>query len=137
MTITVRAAEPSDFEAIRETMAQPRAQAQTLQLPFPSLEMWKKRIADKPPGDHVLVAELDGKVVGNLGLHVTAPSPRRRHAGALGMVVHDAWHRRGVGTALMHAGLRPGRQLAAVHAAGTDGLCRQRRRDHAIPKVRL
>ena len=105
MTITIRAAEPSDFEAIRETMAQPRAQAQTLQLPYPSLEMWKKRIADKAPGDYVLVAELDGKVVGNLGLHAAGPSPRRRHAGSLGMVVHDAWHRRGVGTALMQAGL--------------------------------
>jgi L-phenylalanine/L-methionine N-acetyltransferase len=103
MTITVRAAEPSDFEAIRETMSQPRAQSQTLQVPYPSLEMWKKRLAEKAPGDHVLVAEVDGKVVGNAGLHAAGPSPRRRHAGHLGMAVHDDWQRRGVGAALMVA----------------------------------
>jgi len=103
MTITIRAAEPGDFEAIRDTMSQPRAQSQTLQLPYPSLEMWKKRLADKAPTDHVLVAEIDGKVVGNAGLHAAGPSPRRRHVGHVGMAVHDDWQRRGVGTALMAA----------------------------------
>lgn len=103
MTITIRAAEPSDYDAIRETMAQPRAQAQTLQVPYPSLEMWKKRLTDKAPGDHALVAEIDGKVVGNAGLHAAGPSPRRRHVAHIGMAVHDDWQRRGVGSALMLA----------------------------------
>jgi putative acetyltransferase len=103
MTITIRAAEPHDFEAIRETMSQPRAQSQTLQVPYPSLEMWKKRLADKAPTDYVLVAEIDGKVIGNAGLHAVGPSPRRRHAGHVGMAVHDGWQRRGVGAALMKA----------------------------------
>ena len=102
MTITVRAAEPGDFEAIRDIMTQPKAQAQTLQLPYASLEMWKKRIAETAPGDDVLVAEIDGRVVGNAGLHSGAKSARRRHVGAIGMSVHDAWHRKGVGTALMN-----------------------------------
>jgi putative acetyltransferase len=51
------------------------------------------------------VAEIDGTVVGNLGLHSMAKSPRRRHAGYVGMSVHDAWHRHGVGTALMSAAI--------------------------------
>ena len=105
MTITIRHAEPADYEAVRETMSQPRALAGTLQIPYPSLELWKKRLAETKDGDKVLVAEVDGKVVGNLGLHLAAPSPRRRHAYALGMAVHDAHQRAGVGTALMNAAI--------------------------------
>lgn len=105
MNILIRAAEPADYDAIREVMSQPVAQANTLQLPLPSAEMWKKRLAEYPAGDHLLVAEMDGKIVGNLGLHMAAKSPRRRHVGAIGMSVHDAYHRHGVGTALMRAAL--------------------------------
>ncbi len=103
MNILIRAAEPDDFAAICETMSAPKAQAQTLQLPYASLEIWKKRLAEQTPGDHWLVAEIDGKVVGNAGLHAAAKSLRRRHVGAIGMSVHDAWHRKGVGSALMRA----------------------------------
>ena len=42
--ITIRAVEPDDYEALREAMSQPIAQANTLQLPYPTLEMWKKRL---------------------------------------------------------------------------------------------
>lgn len=104
MTITIRAAEPGDYEAFRDVMLQPRAQRMTLQLPFPSFEMWKKRLADKPDGDHILVAELDGKIVGNLGLHI-AKAQRRRHAASFGMSVHDEFQRLGVGKALIEAAL--------------------------------
>lgn len=105
MTIKIRAAEPEDYEAIREVMSQPLAQKYTLQLPFASLDMWKKRLANMAEGDHSLVAEIDGKIVGNLGLHSQAKSARRRHIGYLGMSVHDAWHRQGVGDALMKAAI--------------------------------
>jgi L-phenylalanine/L-methionine N-acetyltransferase len=104
MSITIRAAEPADYEAMRETMSQPRAQAMTLQLPLPSLEMWKKRLAERPVDSPLLVAELDGKVVGNVGMH-PAIQPRRRHAAGFGMAVHDAYHGRGVGSALLNAAL--------------------------------
>ena len=103
MNITIRAAEPTDIDAIRETMAQPIAQTMTMQLPFPTLELWKKRLADVPSGDHMLVAEVDGKVVGNLGLHAVNKSPRVRHVASVGMSVHDAWHGKGIGSALMQA----------------------------------
>jgi L-phenylalanine/L-methionine N-acetyltransferase len=105
MPIKIRAAEPADYAALCETMAQPVAQANTLQLPFPSLEMWKTRLAEWPKSDHLLVAELEDKVIGHLGLHPVNKSPRMRHVCALGMAVHDAYTRRGVGTALVEAGL--------------------------------
>ena len=105
MNITIRATEPADYDAIRETMAQPRAYAGTLQVPMPSTEMWKKRLTELPAGDHALVAEVDGKVVGNIGLHAIPRSRRRAHAASIGMAVHDAWQGKGVGSALMTAAL--------------------------------
>ena len=51
---------------------------------------------------HHLVAEIDGRVVGSLGLH-TSSSPRQHHLGSIGMMVHDDFQGRGVGTALMAA----------------------------------
>jgi putative acetyltransferase len=105
MNIIVRAAELGDLEAIRETMSQPLAQANTLQLPMPTLELWKKRLAELPAGDHMLVAVVEGKVVGNLGLHQASKAMRRRHVGAVGMAVHDAYQGRGVGSALMQAAI--------------------------------
>ena len=103
--IKVRHSEPADYEAIRDTMAQPRALANTLQLPLPSAEMWKKRVAEISPGVHILVAELDGKVVGNLGLHPAGKSQRRKHAYTVGMSVHDDHTRKGVASALLAAAI--------------------------------
>ena len=105
MSILIRAAEPSDYEAMHETMMQPGAQAGTLQLPYTSLEVFRKRALDLPATDVMLVAELDGKVVGNAGLHAHARHPRMKHVVGFGITVHDAHHRRGVGTALMRAAL--------------------------------
>ena len=105
MKITIRAAEPADYEAIQATMLQPKAIRGTMQLPFPAAEMWKKRLAEFPAGDHLLVSEVDGKVVGHAGLHAAHKSPRRRHACGIGISVHDAYHGQGIGSALMTAAL--------------------------------
>ena len=103
--IAIRRAVVGDAEAIQATFASPKAMAGTLQLPFPTVEMWRKRLADVPADDFLLVAEVAGEVVGNLGLHLASKAPRRRHAGAVGMSVRDDWHGRGVGTALMAAAI--------------------------------
>ncbi|MGH8802394.1 MAG: GNAT family N-acetyltransferase [Casimicrobiaceae bacterium] len=102
-TTRVRRAEVGDAAAVARTMATPRALAGTLQLPYPSASMWEKRIGELPADDHLLVAEAGGEVVGNAGLHRAGRSPRRRHAGIIGMSVRDDWHGRGVGSALLAA----------------------------------
>jgi putative acetyltransferase len=84
-------------------MAAPRARAGTLQLPFPSAEMWRKRLAEPPEGFYSLVACVEGEVVGQCGLHTSPSRPRRRHAAEIGMVVRDDWQGKGVGTAMMQA----------------------------------
>jgi putative acetyltransferase len=103
--IKVRRAELRDAEAMQTTFSSPEAQAGTLQMPLPSVEMWRKRLSESAPTDYLLVAEVDGEVVGNLGLHAASSSPRRKHAASIGMSVRDDWHRRGVGSALMEAAL--------------------------------
>ena len=105
MNITIRAAEPGDYDAIHETMMQPRAQSETLQLPYTSLEVFRKRATDVPPTDHILVAEVDAKLVGNVALIGNVRHIRRRHAASLGITVHDAWQGKGVGSALMQAAI--------------------------------
>lgn len=105
MNITIRAAEPGDYDAIRETMLQPRAQSETLQVPFTSQEVFRKRAAELSPTDYILVAEVDGKIVGNVGLIGAGRHVRRRHVASLGITVHDAWAGKGVGSAMMQAAL--------------------------------
>ncbi len=105
MDIEIRHAEEDDCQAVQQIHAQPKAIWGTLQVPFPSLEMWKKRLAEKSGNRYHLVACVEGKVVGLLGLTIETYSPRRRHAGSLGMAVHDQWRGRGVGTALTAAAI--------------------------------
>ena len=101
-TIIVRAREPRDLEAITEIFNCPNVVAGTLQLPYRSVEDRREWLARTPPGTHSLVAEIEGRVVGQLGLHSTT-NPRRRHSASIGMGVHDAFQGRGVGSALMAA----------------------------------
>lgn len=101
--LLIRSAEPDDYAAARELHACPKAVAGTLQLPFPSLEMWRRRLASPAEGVYSLAAVADGRVVGMLGLHTFPNRPRRRHVGDIGMAVHDEWQGKGVGSALMRA----------------------------------
>jgi len=103
--IVVRAAAPADFEAVTRIFAGPKAVWGTLQLPYPSAEVWRKRLAEPERGLHALVACVDGEPVGMLGLHTHPDLPRVRHAASLGMGVRDDWQGRGVGTALVRAAL--------------------------------
>jgi putative acetyltransferase len=103
--ITVRHAEPDDYEGLHRIFSGPKAIAGTMQLPLPSAEAWRKRLAEPPEGLYSLVACVEGEVVGSIGLHTSPTRPRMRHVGSIGMAVRDDWQGKGVGTALMRAAL--------------------------------
>ena len=91
----IRRAEPDDCTAIHEIFGCPKVFAGTLQLPYPSLEQWRQRLAGPGDGVYHLVAVVGEGVVGMVSLHTHPNRPRRRHVGDIGMCVHDAWQGRG------------------------------------------
>ncbi|MFO1270253.1 MAG: GNAT family N-acetyltransferase [Rubrivivax sp.] len=103
--MTVRRATPKDAAAFVQTMGDPEVLPNLLQVPHTSEEIWQQRLADNvTPGkaDIVLVAEREGRVVGNAGLH-PFPNLRRRHAAGLGIAVAREAQGQGVGHVLMQA----------------------------------
>ena len=102
--IEVRHSGDHDIEQIRQIYAEPSTFAATLQLPFPSFELWQERLAALPDGSFSLVACRDEEVLGQLGIE-TRDNPRRRHAATLGMAVKSSARRQGVGSALLRAGI--------------------------------
>ena len=80
----------------------PLAARNTLQIPYRSLESVREQLTKSGAGDHLLVAEIEGEVVGVIGLH-TSSRPRVNHKAEVGMMVRDDWKGKGVGAALMQA----------------------------------
>ena len=54
------------------------------------------------PNDHLLVAEVNGTVVGCAGLQASS-KPRTRHTAGFGIMIHADHQRQGIGKALMTA----------------------------------
>lgn len=102
-TFIIRRAEPSDAETMRLIFTDPNVIRGTLQLPFPSTEMWRKRLAEPVDGSFSLLACVESEIVGQLGLHTFPHNPRRRHVGQIGMAVRDNWQGKGAGSTLMQA----------------------------------
>ncbi|WP_434362121.1 GNAT family N-acetyltransferase [Parasalinivibrio latis] len=113
MTITIRHSTEADVEQIKRIYEQESCYANTLQVPFPSEELWRNRLENLAPNIKSLVAVIDGAVVGQLGLEVNA-SPRRRHVATLGMGVDEHYRRKGVGQALMCAAINLAENWMAV-----------------------
>ena len=103
INFTIRRAEPEDYRSMHQIFTNPKVIRGTLQLPFPSAELWRKRLAEPPEGTFNLLACVEDEIIGQLGLHTFPNHPRRRHAGQIGMAVRDDWHGKGAGTALMGA----------------------------------
>ena len=98
--IVIRAAEPSDLAAIIAINNQPAVAASTLGLPYQTLADGQQRFG-MDATRRMLVAEIDGQVVGCVGLVLSRG--RRAHTGAIGMSVDEAFQRRRIGTALLAA----------------------------------
>jgi len=101
--LTIRRAEADDCVAVAEMFKSLKVFPGTLQVPYPSHEYWRKRITDNPESAYYLVAIIDQRVVGMANIDTFPNRPRRKHAGAIGICVHEEWQGKGVGAALMHA----------------------------------
>lgn len=99
--VRIRPVRTEDAEAIHGIRRQPSVVRYTMGLPSTRLDDVRRRIEGYGADDHVLVAELDGEVVGMAGLHVGGP--KQRHVGHVGIMVGDEHQGRGVGRALMAA----------------------------------
>lgn len=99
--LTIRAREPSDAGEITALLELPRVRWGTLRLPFVSADATRKWMEKPPEGQVGIVAVLDGQLVGVA--NVSPRNGRRSHAGGIGLCVHDDFHRRGIGAALLAA----------------------------------
>jgi L-phenylalanine/L-methionine N-acetyltransferase len=100
-TLHVRRASPDDAADFARLMGDPDVFGNLMQLPLPSAEHWKQRLASPPGPDHLhVVAVRSGQLVGSAGLHPNERL-RRRHSAMLGISVAVAAQGQGVGTELM------------------------------------
>lgn len=97
--ITVRALESSDMDAFADIMSLPGARRGTLSVGYRSPEQLKAWYERRLESGVNICAAIGGRVVGHAGLDVHRPS--RAHCAHLGLAVHDAYHGRGVGSALL------------------------------------
>ena len=102
--LEIRRAEPDDCSAIYDMFSSPKVYEGTLQTPYPSREHWRKRISEME-SCYSLVAVSGGHVIGMFTIDTFPHKPRRRHAGIIGISVSEAWQGKGVGRALMQAGV--------------------------------
>lgn len=102
--ITIRRATVDDAAAFAALMFDENVFGNLMQMPYPTVDLWRKRLAELPADALSIVAERDGGVVGSAGLHMASPGVvRRRHVAYLGISVAVAAQGRGVGGALMQA----------------------------------
>ncbi len=99
--VTVRGIEASDWEDCADIVRGESVYTDTLQLPYLSRDVTRDRLENPPDDLHMLAAVIDERVVGVLGLHLG--TDRRVHSASLGMMVHEDYQGRGVGSALMAA----------------------------------
>lgn len=104
LKITVRAATEDDAEAFAKVFSDRSASNGTLQHPYTSTEVWRTRLAGNVGTRQVvLAAVVNGRVVGNAGIHAVSDNPRKKHVCSLGISIAQKYQGRGVGRTLMNS----------------------------------
>ena len=91
----------TDAGPLTEAINLPGVRAGMLRLPFTPESLMRDRLGATGPNVHLIVADWDGHPVGQGTLFLG--EGRRRHAGEVGLFVHDAYWGRGIGRALLEA----------------------------------
>ncbi len=99
----LRGLEPEDYADWHAIRTCPHVLHHTLGLPYMTLASAKARLANLPNDAYTIAAELDGRVVGQAWLQ--RRSGRCSHVGQPGIMVHDDYTRRGIGSALLGAAI--------------------------------
>lgn len=101
--ILIRAHEVDDWEDVAAIRNHPGVVYNTLQPLFLSRDAVREKLENPAANQHYLVAIVDDKVVGQLGLWIGIG--RRAHTACFGMQVHADYQGRGIGTALLEAAI--------------------------------
>jgi len=92
------------LEGVAALYNEPAVCRQVLQMPFQSVDVWRKRLVTDNERRLQLVAVHGGEVIGQLGLEQYL-RVRQAHGGAFGMGGATAWQGKGVGSRLLTAAL--------------------------------
>ena len=104
LKITIRPATEDDAEAFAKVFADRSASNGTLQHPYTSADVWRSRLTGNVGTRQVaFAAVVNGRFVGNAGLHPINDNPRQKHVASFGISITEAYQGRGVGRALMNA----------------------------------
>lgn len=102
--LVIRPLHLNDIDDLYEIITDPRVISTLIAVPSMEYQDEKKWLADKKPGSHRFVAELDGKVVGSAGITQNLRA-RITHSGDFGLMVHADYWGKGIGSALTAAAL--------------------------------
>ncbi len=103
----IRQADLNDAEAVWRMFSHEAVFPNTMQLPFSALSRWQKRL--EASADHHMLAACDpdrpDMLLGLIGLHPVADSPRVAHVRTLGLSVHPDYAGQGIGSQLLKAAI--------------------------------
>lgn len=107
MNYMIRPLEPRDAEGFAALRRIPSVYGTLLAIPSETDAFWVDDLAAPDPDYHAFVAVIDDglggeRLIGTAGLQVMR-TPRKRHRGDLGVMVHPDYWNQGVATALMNA----------------------------------
>jgi putative acetyltransferase len=106
MTLTgpeYRRASPNDAAELLRLMSDPEVFAGLLQMPYPSVEAWRKNLeqqVEQHDGLHLLAID-NGEVIASGGIHSVGSRMRRRHVAGLGICIARERQGQGIGSEMM------------------------------------